>query len=137
MSQLISNSNVSTVEINGKSASALVDSGSMITTLSAEFYNSLDPKPDSVDIGHFNLKIEAAGGNTVPYSGCIGCTLQVPFLGGHVIEIGTLVVPTTDYNLKVPLIVRTNAINRYKHMQQGRDRDSFTVAKCFCITAAK
>ena len=56
-SRLIGNSNISTVEINGKSASALIDSGSMITTLSEEFYNSLDPKPDFVDIGQFNLKI--------------------------------------------------------------------------------
>ena len=63
------------MEINGKSASALIDSGSMITTLSEEFYNSLDPKPDFVDIGQFNLKIEAACGNTVSYSGCIGCAL--------------------------------------------------------------
>ena len=95
----------------------------MITTLSEEFYNSLDPKPDFVDIGQFNLKIEAAGGNTVPYSGCIGCALQVPFLGGHVIEIGALIVPTTDYNLEVPVIVGTNAINRCRDICNSAEKE--------------
>ena len=109
-SRFIGNSNVSTVEINGISARALIDSGSQITTLSEEFYNSLDPKPDFNDIVEFNLKIKAAVGNIVPYSGCIKCLLQVPFVGGHVIEIGAFVVPTTDYTLEVPVIVRTNAI---------------------------
>ena len=110
LSRLIGNSNVSRVDINGRSARALIDSGSQIKTILEEFYNSLDPKPNFIDIGEFNLKIEAAGGNSVPYSGCIRCLLQVPFLGGHVIAIGALVVPTTDYNLEVPVIVGTSAI---------------------------
>ena len=95
----------------------------MITTISEDFYNSLDPKPDFVDIGQFNLKIEAAGGNIIPYSGCIGCTINIPFLGGHVIEIGALVVPTTDYNLEVPVIVGTNAINICRDMCDGAERE--------------
>ena len=95
----------------------------MITTISEDFYNSLDPKPDFVDIGQFNLKIEAAGGNIIPYSGCIGCTINIPFLGGHVIEIGALVVPTTDYNLEVPVIVGTNAINICRDMCEGAERE--------------
>ena len=120
-SRFIRKNTVSTVEINGTSARALIDSGSQITTLSEEFYNSLEPKPDFVDIGEFNLKIEAAGGNIVSYSGCINCLLQVPFLGGHVIEIDALVVPTMDYNLEVPVVVGTNAIKMCRKVCAGTD----------------
>ena len=56
------------------------------------------------------MKIEATDGNSAPYSGCISCPLQIPFLDGHVIELSALVIPKTDYNLEVPVIVGTNAI---------------------------
>ena len=69
------------------------------------FYNSLNPKPMLHSIEELGLKIEGAGGHILSYLGAIACDLEVPFMGKKSIEIGALVLPTTYYSLKVPLIV--------------------------------
>ena len=82
----------------------------MITTISEDFYRSLSPTPTLISIENFNLKVEGAGGYTLPYLGYIECGLQIPFLGQQIIEVPALVVPTTDYSLNIPVVVGTNAI---------------------------
>ena len=79
-----------------------------MTTISEEFYKSLNPLPELMSITSLNLRIEGTGGNTVPYSGCIACTVKVPFLPERETDILALVVPTTQYNLKVPVVAGTN-----------------------------
>ena len=56
-----------------------------------------------------DLKIEEAGGYTLPYSGYIECVIGVPFLEKE-IYIPALIVPTTSYSLKVPVVIGTNVI---------------------------
>ena len=82
----------------------------MITTISEDFYRSLSPTSTLISIENFNLKVEGAGGYTLPYLGYIECGLQIPFLGQQIIEVPALVVPTTDYSLNIPVVVGTNAI---------------------------
>ena len=112
MARLIGNSNETSVEINGIETLALIDSGSQITTISEDFDNSMFPKPVLYSIEELGLKIEGAGGHILSYMGAIACSLEVPFLHNQLIETATLVLPTTDYSLQVPVIVGTNAINR-------------------------
>ena len=112
MSRLIGNGNETSVEINGIETLALIDSGSQITTISEDFYNSMSPKPVLYSIEELGLKIEGAGGHILSYMGAIACSLEVPFLHNQLIETAALVLPTTDYSLQVPVIVGTNAINR-------------------------
>ena len=83
-----------------------------MTTISEEFYESLNPLSELMSITSLNLRIEGAGGNTVPYSGCIACTVKVPFLPERETDILALVVPTTQYNLKVPVVAGTNIIGK-------------------------
>ena len=82
----------------------------MITTISEDFYRSLSPTPTLISIENCNLKVEGAGGYTLPYLGYIECGLQIPFLGQQIIEVPALVVPTTDYSLNIPVVVGTNVI---------------------------
>ena len=112
MSRLVGNSNETTVEFNGIETLALIDSGSQISIISEEFYNSMNPKPVLYSIKEMGLKVEGAGGHILSYMGAIACTLAVPFLQNQVIETAALVLPTTEYSLKVPVIVGTNAINK-------------------------
>lgn len=107
-----------------------MDSGSQITTISEEFYKEMNPKPDLHSVEEFNLKVQGAGGNTIPYSGCILCNIRAPFTRQDVIEVGALIVPTTEYNLEVPVIAGTNTIDafqiyasrgiKYKYLKCGR-----------------
>ncbi|MEW8113353.1 MAG: hypothetical protein AB2771_08875, partial [Candidatus Thiodiazotropha endolucinida] len=85
----------------GIETSALVDSGSNITTVCEEFYQSLSHKPELKSLSDFDLEVECAGGNMLPYTGYIEASLQVPFLPHSDIEVPVLVVPTTEYSLKV------------------------------------
>ena len=89
---------------------ALIDSGSQITTVSEDFYNSLTPKPILYSVHELGIRVEAAGGHNLSYLGAIAVNIEVPFLGKRVIETGALVLPTTDYSMNVPVIVGTNAI---------------------------
>ena len=86
----------------------------MITTISEEYYRNLNPQPTLLSLD--TLTVETAGGYTLPYLGYIECTLHVPFLGQQDIEVPALVVPSTEYNLKVPVVVGTNAIKLCRDM---------------------
>ena len=99
-----------------------MDSGSQITTISEELYKEMNPKPDLHSVEEFNLKVQGAGGNTIPYSGCILCNIRAPFTGQDVIEVGALIVPTTEYNLEVPVIAGTNAIDAFQNLCQQRNQ---------------
>ena len=112
MSRLVGNSNETTGEFNGTETLTLIDSGSQISTISEEFNNSTNPKPVLYSIKEMGLKIEGAGSHIRSYMGAVACTLAVPFLQNQVIETAALVLPTTEYRLKVPVIVGTNAINK-------------------------
>ena len=90
---------------------ALIDSGSQITTLSDDFYNSMNPKPMLHSTEELGLKIKGAGGHILTYLGAIVCEIEVPFQANQRIKITALVLPTTDYSLQVPVIVGTNAIS--------------------------
>ena len=112
--RLIGHSNESRVTFCGIDANALVDSGSQITTITEEFYNSLSPRPHlwSLEELDLNLKVQGAGGHDIPYIGCILADVQVPFMPNCTIKVGVLVVPATDYGLEVPIILGTNVISR-------------------------
>ena len=88
----------------------------MITTVSEEFYETLSPKPKLSSLTDFNLSIQGAGGNNLPYSGYIEAVIQVPFIEGTDIDVPVLVVPTTEFNLKVPVVIGTNVIKQCRNM---------------------
>ena len=57
------------------------------------------------------LKIECAGGDLLPYLGYVEVELKVP--GDDVSVDGNfvfLVVPSTEYNKQVPLLIGTNIL---------------------------
>ena len=82
----------------------------------------MNPKPDLHSLEEFGLKIQGAGGNTIPYSGCILCDVRAPFTGEDAIQTGALIVPTTEYSLEVPVIVGTNAIDDFQDLCKQKDQ---------------
>ena len=94
-----------------------MDSGSQITTVTEEFYNTLSPRPRLFSLKEIglDLNIQGAGGHDIPYIGCILAQVKVPFLPDTEIEVGALVVPLTDYGQHVTVIIGTNVIGRCKN----------------------
>lgn len=86
----------------------LVDTGSMVTTVSEEFYNEKFPDKHLESGG---LKITAANGLEVPYLGIL--CLPVEVNGVLLQEVGVLVVRTPadkDHQTHLPGILGTNVL---------------------------
>ena len=79
----------------------------MVTTVSEEFYKSLNPRPELQE--DFKLSLQGPDGRLLKYFGIIIVKIELSFTEKP-IYVPALVVPNTDYNLKVPIIVGTNAI---------------------------
>ena len=87
------------------------------------FYNSLEPKPVLGDISDFDhrLLVVTAAGNKVPYKGYTDAGAVVPSLVDIFIKRPFLVVPDTEYNRKVPVIIGTNVIRYYMYNETSKD----------------
>ena len=107
-------SNESIISLCGKRATALIDSGSQVTTVSEMFYDSLHNKPDLLNLSDFNLTITGLDGRSIPYLGLIEVTVKADFMQGKEVEVLALIIPNTEYNQKVPIIVGTNVIRLYQ-----------------------
>ena len=101
------------VLIDGQTCHCLLDTGSQVTTVSQSFYeNNLH----NLEVHPLNelLEVEAANGQTVPYSGfievditfpknCFGSEINVPTLA--------LVVPDTRSSAQSTLLIGTNTLD--------------------------
>ena len=123
LSRLIGDANDSEIIVNGTKTRALIDSGSMITCISEEFHESLNPIPELHSISEFGLTIHSANGTVLPYSGFVELEICVPCFGSSSYAIPALVVPQTNYSKNVPVIVGTNFIRicREAYEQTGDD----------------
>ena len=102
-------------EVQGSIASiectALVDTGSQVSTVAQKFYTdhlSRFALHDCKDL----LRVEGAGGDLIPYAGYTfaGVSLE----GVSAVEVPVLVVKDTSYNNSVPLLIGTNCLHRMK-----------------------
>jgi transposase InsO family protein/dUTPase len=108
-SELVGEPNEVRGSIAGKRCTALVDSGSQVTTVAEHFYTehlSTIELHDCKDL----LRIEGASGDLIPYAGYIFA--EVCLEGAQAVEVPVLVVKTTAYNTSVPLLVGTNFLQR-------------------------
>lgn len=108
--RIVGSANESTIYINGVETSGLIDTGSMITSVSESFYKSMSPLPRLYDMTDFGLSIQGANGQSLPYKGYIEAEFSAPLLSNCVFNIPLLVVSNTEYNRQVPIIVGTNVI---------------------------
>ena len=115
METLIGQPNESNVTFCGTDTIALIDSGSEVTTICEEFFETLNPAPIHVPLEDLRLNLEGPDGRKLPYSECIVATINVAFCP-EPITVLALVVPTTRYNSKVPVLIGTNVINRARKM---------------------
>ncbi|XP_045215212.2 uncharacterized protein LOC123565409 [Mercenaria mercenaria] len=104
--RLIGHANETSAVINNVETTCICDTGSMITTICEDFYENLEPEL------HFlkDFVINLPDGNSLPYSGYIEATVKVPGLSDIDLPVPILIVPNTEYNLTVPVIVGTNVL---------------------------
>ena len=91
--------NESNIEICGRNVSALIDCGAIVSSLSEDFNNPLEPRPILHDLTNFKLDVYAADGNQLPYSGYIEAEIVLPFIMSEnkSILVPMLVSQVTEY----------------------------------------
>ncbi|KAK3106295.1 hypothetical protein FSP39_017215 [Pinctada imbricata] len=109
MSTLVGTANEANVILNNRKVTALLDTGSSVSTISQSYYDEhlKDlPMHPVTDI----LTIECADGLHLPYTGYIILPLKID---GTDITIDSffLIVPTITYHQKVPVLIGTNILN--------------------------
>ena len=79
-SRLVGEANESLVTVCGVETKGLIDSGSMVTSVSESFYRSLEPQPELHELSEFGLTVKSATDTELPFIGCIEADISVPFL---------------------------------------------------------
>lgn len=108
--RLIGGSNIDKINVCGVNVTALIDSVSMVTLMSEDFYDFLDPKPKLKGIHDFELNVYGAAGVVVPYLGYVEARAVIPKLSHREVYVPILVTPSTEYHCHVPVIIGTNVI---------------------------
>ena len=92
--------------MNGHTVTALLDTGSQVTHISLEYCQAMGIPINPID--QF-INIEGTGGDTINYVGFIEANLIFP-MGTHVFktEALLLVLPTTEYQKRVPVTIGTS-----------------------------
>lgn len=103
------------MEINGISVKCLIDTGSMISTVSESFYRSHMRELEIHPIT--DLVVRQAGGSPLPYLGFVEAEVRVPDQEQGV-ESLLLVVPDTEYHHSVPVLIGTNIL-RFMSLSTG------------------
>lgn len=116
---MIGRANESTITFCGVETKALLDSGSQVTTVSKQFYDSLNPKPPTAEIEELVLK--GPDGRSIPYLKCIVVTVAANFLPDKEVDALALIVPTTAYHAEVPIVIGTNVIREYDMLCDSDD----------------
>ena len=84
---------------------ALMYSGSIVSTVSQSFFESLQDKTSLKSIKDLGLKTSIAGGSALEYLVYIECNIIVQFLTDFSIDVPVLVVPDTYFNSNCPVII--------------------------------
>ena len=109
--ELVGCDNVANAYVDGKLVKALIDTGSMVTTISKDFYDRQLSDAHPLLSLQTILDIEGAGGNQIPYCGFVEASVAVTDRpDARQICVPILVVPTTRYGNQVPMIVGTNVL---------------------------
>jgi hypothetical protein len=104
---MVGESNETEIIVQGEQMTALLDSGSMISTLSEDRYDRLNSKPELKQLTDLGLDISVTDGSCLKYKGYIECTIRVQDMD---LVVPMLIVPSTEYNKICPVIVGTNII---------------------------
>ena len=96
--------------LEGKRTTALLDTGSTVSTVSKSYYTK--ELSHFIEMRHLNqiLDIECAGGTQLPYDGYIEADIKTPGNSNKTIRNIMLVVPDTQYNQHIPVLLGTNVL---------------------------
>ena len=108
--------------IMGVKVKGLIDTGSMVSTIAEEFLCILNDSPVIHSIDELGLRVNTANGHSMSYSGVVEVDIIVPCFGNKSFTVLMLVVPTTEYNKEVTVIIGTNIIHGIKESLSNAEK---------------
>ena len=130
LSNLVGTSNEVQIRIGSVNTTALLDTGSSVSTISSSFYKQHFADSLIHPIQEI-LKIECADGNELPYEGFIETDINILESKGTKSKDNTLhkclflIVPDSKYNSTVPVLVGTNILSSLMGMLQDTYGDKY------------
>ena len=119
MDKLVGTGNESEVLVEGIKFKGLIDTGSMLSTISMDVLEQMESKPQLHMLEE--LEVKCADGISLPYLGYVAVTVKLPFLKGQPLYVPLLVVEMTEYNKSVPVIVGTNIKQQCKQLSNDNE----------------
>ena len=99
---------------------ALLDTGSVVTTISEYYYKTMENKPELHSMDNFGIKVTAANGGMLPYTGYIEAEIEVENVADPITTL-VLVTPPTPFNSRVPLLIGTNVIREVRRKVEDEE----------------
>ena len=114
LSRVVGVSNETKVVVNGQQLNALIDTGSMVTTISESAYDLLGDKPELQSLNSLGLKLSMADGSKLSYTGYIEATISIPTINAIHLDfnVPVLVIKNNEFNSECPVIIGTNVIRQ-------------------------
>ena len=116
---IVGSANEVSLIVCGKEVSALLDTGSMVSTMAASLCTSLGLTVQPLDNV---LSIEGTGGHQVPYLGLVEVAIQSPKILLGEFPVLMLFVPDTEYHKRVLVLLGTNILGRLTNASLHPDR---------------
>ena len=110
---LVGWSNEAPIIVDRQKVTTLIDSGAQVSSVSSGFCNWMTLKVHPLDR---LLELEGTGGSTIPFLGYVEVNLQIPGTWGYNEDILLLVILTSTYSMKVPVMVGSKIIERLMGM---------------------
>ena len=133
LARLIGRAHEEKIMANGKSVTALLDTGSQVTHISHDYCQAMGiPIHPITQLVH----IEGTGGDTIQYVGFNEAKLSFQ-MGPHVCETEALllVLPTTEYQKRVPVTIGTSLTDMAVDSLGTLDQSKLSVSwKTVCST---
>ena len=108
---VIGKANEVSLLVNNKNVTALLDTGSMVSTIAASLCSELKLNVKKLDQV---FSIKGAGGHDVPYLGVVETSIGCPTLQLDGFPTLMLVMPDTQYHSRLPVLIGTNVLNSMK-----------------------
>ena len=116
---IIGKANEVKVLANNVEVTALLDTGSMVSTMSTSLCSTLGLPIQQLDKV---FSVRGAGGHNVPYRGVVEVKLSSTKVGLSDLVTVMLVVPDTEYHRRVPVLIGTNVLNTVKDIVNTSDQ---------------
>ena len=109
IAHLVGWSNEAPIIVDGQKVTTLIDFEVQVSSVSSRFCKWMTLKVHPLDR---LLELKGTGGSAILYLGYVEVNIQIPGIHGYNEDILQLVIPTTTYSEKVPVMVGSMIIGR-------------------------